>query len=426
MHPELREVLEAALRHNIWRRRETINLIASENVMSPLAELFYINDLGGRYAEGTVGNRYYQGTRYVDTLEELLSKRFASVLEARFVDIRPISGTVANLATYFALVPEGGLVASLPIRYGGHISHNNVGGIKALRLKAVELPWDFDMFNVDIDAARRVVEEKRPNLIILGASLYLFPHPVRELAEVANSVGAYLLHDSAHVLGLIVGGAFPNPLKEGADVITSSTHKTFPGPQGGLIAAMLDGGELQRSVFPVFTSNYHLHRYVSTYITLVEMEVFGREYASAVVKNAQALASALAEEGIRPVAEGLGYTKTHQVAVDVSKFGGGDKVAKLLEEVNIIVNKNALPWDKSVLKPSGIRLGVQEVTRFGMGPQEMREVARFIAEALHGGDLEKVRREVSEFRKSFLEIKYGFKIEGGIVDEVFRSLNLYT
>ncbi|MFN7106205.1 MAG: serine hydroxymethyltransferase, partial [Pyrobaculum sp.] len=339
---------------------------------------------------------------------------------------RPVSGTIANLATYFALVPEGGVVASLPIRYGGHISHNNVGGIKALRLKAVELPWDFDKFNIDVDAARKVVEEKRPNLIILGASLYLFPHPVRELAEVANSVGAYLLHDSAHVLGLIVGGMFPNPLKEGAHVITSSTHKTFPGPQGGLIASMLDSGELQKSVFPVFTSNYHLHRYVSTYITLVEMEVFGREYADAVVKNAQTLASALAEEGVRPVAEGLGYTKTHQVAIDVSKFGGGDRVAKLLEEANIIVNKNALPWDKSVLKPSGIRLGVQEVTRFGMKPQEMREVAKFIARVLHGEDLEKVRRDVSEFRKSFLEIKYGFKIDRGVVDEVFQSLNLYT
>ncbi|MGB9704833.1 MAG: serine hydroxymethyltransferase, partial [Pyrobaculum sp.] len=139
---DLEEVLNITLTHNTWRRRETINLIASENVMSPLAELVYLNDLSGRYAEGTVGSRYYQGTKYVDALEDALSRRFANVLGAKFVDVRPVSGTVANLATYFALVPEGGTVASLPVKYGGHISHNNVGGLKALRVKAVELPWD--------------------------------------------------------------------------------------------------------------------------------------------------------------------------------------------------------------------------------------------------------------------------------------------
>lgn len=426
---EVENILDVVIRHNTWRRKETINLIASENVMSPLAELVYINDLAGRYAEGIVGSRYYQGVRYVDILEDALSKKFANVLGARFVDVRPISGTIANLAAYFALVPEGGTVASLPIKYGGHISHNTVGGLKALRLKAVELPWDLENFNIDVDAARKLIEEKRPNLIILGASLYLFPHPVKEIAEVAKTVGAYVLHDSAHVFGLIIGGAFPNPLREGAHLTTASTHKTFPGPQGGVIATVLDeekNSQIQRAVFPTFTSNYHLHRYAATYVTLVEMEVFGREYATRIVENARALAEALAAEGVPPVAERQGYTKTHQVAVDVSKFGGGDKVAALLEEANIIVNKNALPWDKSVLKPSGIRIGVQEMTRFGMGKDEMREIARFIARVLRGEDVNNIKRDVVEFRKSYLEIKYGFKISRDIVDKIFHSLNLYT
>jgi glycine hydroxymethyltransferase len=426
---DLEEVLNITLTHNTWRRRETINLIASENVMSPLAELVYLNDLSGRYAEGTVGNRYYQGTKYVDALEDALSRRFANVLGAKFVDVRPVSGTVANLATYFALVPEGGTVASLPVKYGGHISHNNVGGLKALRVKTAELPWDLDNFNIDVDGARKVIEEKRPNLIITGASLYLFPHPVKEIAEIAETVGAYVLHDSAHVLGLIIGGVFPNPLKEGAHVITSSTHKTFPGPQGGLIATVLNdevNSSIQRAVFPVFTSNYHLHRYAATYVALVEMELFGAEYAYRIKENARALAEALAEEGITPVAERQGFTKTHQVAVDVSKFGGGDKIAQRLEEANIIVNKNALPWDKSVLKPSGIRIGVQEMTRFGMGRSEMREIARFIARVVKGEDAEAVRRDVVEFRKMYLEIKYGFKIDRELVDKFLGSLNLYT
>jgi glycine hydroxymethyltransferase len=425
---EVNDIIDVVIRHNVWRRQETINLIASENVMSPLAELLYLNDLSGRYAEGTVGQRYYQGTKFVDVLEDALSRRFAKVLGASFVDVRPISGTIANLATYFALVPEGGVVASLPVKYGGHISHNTVGGLKALRLKAVDLPWDVENFNVDVDAARKVIEEKKPNLIILGASLYLFPHPVGEIAEIAKTVGAYVLHDSAHVFGLIVGGVFPNPLKEGAHVITTSTHKTFPGPQGGLIATVLGdevNTQIQKAVFPTFTSNYHLHRYAATYVTLVEMETFGREYATKVVENAKALAEALSAEGITPVAERQGFTKTHQVAVDVSKFGGGDKVAALLEEANIIVNKNALPWDKSVLRPSGIRMGVQEMTRFGMGRDEMQEIARFIARVLRGEDPATVKREVTKFRKAFLEIKYGFKLDKNIVENVFASLNLY-
>ena len=425
---EVNDIIDVVIRHNVWRRQETINLIASENVMSPLAELLYLNDLSGRYAEGTVGQRYYQGTKFVDVLEDALSRRFAKVLGASFVDVRPISGTIANLATYFALVPEGGVVASLPVKYGGHISHNTVGGLKALRLKAVDLPWDVENFNVDVDAARKVIEEKKPNLIILGASLYLFPHPVGKIAEIAKTVGAYVLHDSAHVFGLIVGGVFPNPLKEGAHVITTSTHKTFPGPQGGLIATVLGdevNAQIQKAVFPMFTSNYHLHRYAATYVTLVEMETFGREYATRVVENAKALAEALSAEGITPVAERQGFTKTHQVAVDVSKFGGGDKVAALLEEANIIVNKNALPWDKSVLRPSGIRMGVQEMTRFGMGRDEMQEIARFIAKVLRGEDPATVKREVTKFRKAFLEIKYGFKLDKNIVENVFASLNLY-
>jgi glycine hydroxymethyltransferase len=425
---EVNDIIDVVIRHNVWRRQETINLIASENVMSPLAELLYLSDLSGRYAEGTVGQRYYQGTKFVDVLEDALSRRFAKVLGASFVDVRPISGTIANLAAYFALVPEGGVVASLPVKYGGHISHNTVGGLKALRLKAVDLPWDVENFNVDVDAARKVIEEKKPNLIILGASLYLFPHPVGKIAEIAKTVGAYVLHDSAHVFGLIVGGVFPNPLREGAHVITTSTHKTFPGPQGGLIATVLGdeiNTQIQKAVFPTFTSNYHLHRYAATYVTLVEMETFGREYATKVVENAKALAEALSAEGITPVAERQGFTKTHQVALDVSKFGGGDKVAALFEEANIIVNKNALPWDKSVLRPSGIRMGVQEMTRFGMGRDEMQEIARFIARVLRGEDPATVKREVTKFRKSFLEIKYGFKLDKNIVENVFASLNLY-
>ncbi|MEZ0248444.1 MAG: serine hydroxymethyltransferase [Thermoproteus sp.] len=425
---EVKKAIDILIEHNLWRRRDSVNLIAAENVMSPLAELVYLNDLMGRYAEGTIGKRYYRGTKYVDMLEDLLSRGFAEALGARYVDVRPISGTIANLAAFHGLAPEGGVLASLPTRAGGHISHNQVGGPKALKFKVVELPWDSENFNIDVDKAKRVIEENKPNIVVVGASLYLFPHPIREIAEAAHAAGSYVVHDSAHVFGLILGGKFPNPLKEGADVTTSSTHKTFPGPQGGLIASNLgdDVNEsIARAVFPVFTSNYHTHRYAATYVTLAEMKEYGAQYAEQIVRNAKALAEALHERGFDVAAEGLGFTQTHQIAVDVSKFGGGEPVSKLLEDANIIVNKNMLPWDKSAVKPSGIRLGVQEVTRWGMGVDEMREIADFFKSVLVDGvEPRRVAERVREFRREFLEVKFGYDLDGEVARRVLDSIGI--
>ncbi len=428
-YPEdLQRAIDLLMEHNEWRRRLSVNLIAAENVMSPLAELVYLNDMMGRYAEGTVGRRYYRGTKYVDLLEEALSRGFAEVLGAKYVDVRPISGTIANLATFYGLAPEGGAIASLPTRAGGHISHNQVGGPKALKFKVLELPWDLESFNIDVDKARKILEENKPNIVVLGASLYLFPHPIKEITEIAHSVGSYVVHDSAHVFGLIVGGKFPNPLREGADVTTSSTHKTFPGPQGGLIASALEGEineSISRGVFPVFTSNYHMHRYAATYVTLAEMRQFGPQYAEQIVRNAKALAEALHANGFEVVAEHLGFTKTHQVAVDVSKLGGGEPVSELLEEANIIVNKNMLPWDKSAVKPSGIRLGVQEVTRWGMREDDMVEIAGFFKELLiEGREPGQVRRKVVEFRSEFLEVKYGYSVDKELAQKLLGSIGI--
>jgi len=399
--------------HNRWRRSETINLIPSENVMSPLAEYFYLNDMMGRYAEGTIGNRYYQGVKYVDDIEAYLVELMSRLFNSRFTDVRPISGTIANMAVYLTLA-RGGKVAAVPRQCGGHISHDEVGAPGALGLKIIHLPCDEENFNVDVDAAAKVIREEKPQLVILGASLYLFPHPVRELAQVAHEVGSYLMHDSAHVLGLIAGNQFPNSLKEGADVMTSSTHKTFPGPQGGVIFTNDETifKNVQRAVFPQLTSNYHLHRYASTAITAIEMMTFGESYAYQVRLNAKRLAEELSKSGIPVVAEARGFTETHQVVFDASKFGGGAKVAQLLEEGGVIVNKNMLPWDRSAIKPSGIRMGVQEMTRVGMGVQEMVEIAGFIKSMLiDGKEPRALRDKVKEFRSHYTEVKYGFKLE---------------
>ncbi len=217
------------------------------------------------------------------------------------------------------------------------------------------------------------------------------------------------------MLGLIAGGAFPNPLDLGADVMTSSTHKTFPGPpQGGVIFTNREDlfKAIQKAVFPGLTSNYHHHRYAATAVTAIEMMKFGKAYAEQVVNNARALAEELHAVGFRVVAENKGFTRTHQVLVDVSEIGGGTKTAALLEEANIIVNRNALPWDKGFRDPSGLRLGVQEMTRFGMGKDEMRVIAEFMARVLiRREDPSSVRKEVIEFRREFTQVKYGLTLK---------------
>jgi len=261
----------------------------------------------------------------------------------------------------------------------------------------------------------KMIEEVKPAFVVLGGSLYPFPHPVKEIAEAAHSVGAKVMYDAAHVLGLIAGKALTNPLEEGADVMTASTHKTFPGPQGGVILTNEKDlyKKVSRVVFPVFVSNHHAHRLAPLAVTAVEMMQFGEQYASQVVRNAKALAEELHALGVKVLGEHLGFTRTHQVVIDVSDRGGAAELVKKLEDANIITNKNLLPWDPpdAIANPSGIRIGVQEMTRFGMKESEMKEIAKFIKRVLDGEEPSKVREEVVEFRKQFREVHYGYKLQ---------------
>ena len=413
----LSRVLELTERQNRWRLLETINLIASENIMSPLALKAYMSDFMHRYAEGKPFKRYYQGAKYIDELEVFTASLMGRLLGTTFIELRPISGTIANAAVFRVLAEPGDSAVIAPVQAGAHVSHTKFGTLGALGIKHVEMPYDEENMNVDTDGARRLIGEVKPRFVVLGGSVYLFPHPVREIADIAHSVGAKLVYDAAHVLGLIVGGIWRNPLEYGADVMTASTHKTFPGPQGGMIA-FTDKDiykKVSKTIFPWFLSNHHLHRIPALAVTTIEMIKYGREYAQNIVKNARRLAESLAAEGFKVLGEHLGYTKSHQVLVDVRPQGGGAKSAKLLEDANIIVNKNLLPWDppSAVKNPSGLRLGVQEVTRWGMGLGEMDEIARLMADLLiRGKPVEEVRRKVVEFRREFTKVHYA--LEGNL------------
>lgn len=412
---ELIRVVELTRAHNRWRRLETINLIPSENVMSPLAEAAYMTDMMHRYAEGKPKKRYYQGLTYVDEVELLVMDLMSRLFKVKYVEPRPISGTIANATVFRVLGKPGDKALIAPVQAGAHVSHTRFGTLGALGIEHVEMPFDQEKWNVDVDKAVKMIESVKPAFVTLGGSVYMFPHPTREIAQVAHSVGVKLVHDVAHVLGLIAGGVWSNPIHEGADIITSSTHKTFPGPQGGVI--MTDDEELYKEiskvVFPWFLSNHHLHRLPATAVTAVEMMVFGEEYAKQIVKNAVAFAEACVEEGFKVPTEHLGFTKSHMFVIDVRSLGGGAKSATLLEQANIIVNKNLLPWDppEAVKDPSGIRLGTPEMTRLGMKEGDFKEVAKFMREVLiDGRPPEEVRKKVIEFRKNFVEVKYGFSV----------------
>jgi len=413
---EVIDVLRIVANHNKWRRYECINLIASENAMSPLAEAAYLTDMMHRYAEGKPRKRYYQGTRYVDDAEILAMNLMSELTGAKFVDLRPISGTIANAVVFRVLGEPGDRALIPPVQAGAHVSHTKYGTLGALGIQQIEMPFNMEEFNIDVDKAVKMIEEIKPKFIVLGASLYLFPHPIKELAEAAHSVGAKVVYDAAHVLGLIVGKRWRNPFEHGADVVTSSTHKTFPGPQGGVILTNDEQlyKQISKTVFPRFVSNHHLHRLPATAITALEMKYFGEAYADQVLRNARKLAEELHKRGFKVLCEDKGFTRSHQVVVDVRNLGGGAKAAELLEQANIILNKNLLPYDPpdAIKNPSGLRIGVQEMTRFGMKESEMEVIAEFFERVLiKGEDPSKVRKDVIEFRSRFTEVKYTFDID---------------
>ena len=388
-------------------------MIASENVISPMVRQACDSDLHGRYAEGLPGKRYYQGCDDFDTIESIGIDLAKKVFTAPFVNIQPTSGTVSNIAALKALVKPGDSITAVSTADGGHISHAQMGAVGLRGLDLNTYPWDADRMEPDIDAAAAMIRDVKPKLALFGASVFLFPTPLQELADAAHEVGATVMYDGAHVLGLIAGGVFQDPLREGADVMTGSSHKTFPGPQGGFLISSSEDDKFQKklnnAVFPGTNSSYHLHHVAGKVVALAEFEEFGTKYAQDIIANAKVLASSLAAEGFDVLAEERGFTASHQV---LTRHGGidsgaGRKAASILEDAGIITNMNMLPGDTKAMSPSGLRLGVQELTRHGMGVNEMEEVAECFRRVLiDNEDPGKVKERVNSIRSEFQEVKY--------------------
>ncbi len=410
------DAVREAARRSTAQFRDGLPMIASENIVSPRVAEMLVTDLHGRYAEGMPGKRYYQGCGPFDDIEALGIELAKQVFRASFANIQSTSGTNSNMAVLKALTKPGDIITAVSTADGGHISHANMGAVGVRGLDLHTYPWDVERMEPDVDAAAAMIRELKPKLCLFGQSMVLFPTPLTEgLADAAHEIGAKVMYDGAHVLGLIAGGQFQDPLREGADVLTGSSHKTFPGPQGGFVLSNSDDAKFQRrlngGVFPGVCSSYHLHHVAGKVIALAEFLEYGQDYARDTVQNAQALGAALAAEGFDVLAEDRGYTRSHQVVTrhGETDSGAGAKAAQLLEDAGIITNMNMLPGDTKPLHPSGLRLGTPELTRIGMGPQDMEAIARFYARVLlEGEDPGKVRADVAAFRADFQAVQYCF------------------
>ena len=398
-------------------------MVASENVVSAAVKEAIVSDFGNRYAEGWPGERVYAGCTYIDEVERIAIRLAKQLFDAEFVDVRPVSGVNSNLIAYTAMTNPGDVVMALSIPNGGHISYGKselggtAGSVRGLRVEY--LVFDQASMNIDVDGTiakvkRLEMEGVKPKMVIFGASVFLFPHPVKELESFFHSLGVSIHYDGAHVMGLIAGKQFQDPLREGADLVTGSTHKTLPGPQGGVILSWNKYGDaIKRATFPGNVSNHHLHHVAGKAVAFAEMLAFGELYAQEVIKNSKKLAESLNSRGIDVFGEKLGFTRSHQVLVDVTKYGDGGILEKKLELANIIANRNMIPTDIKAGRhfdhPGGLRFGVQELTRLGMGGDQMDQVAELIAEiVVRGEEPSEVAKKVRDLRQGYQKISYAF------------------
>ena len=369
--------------HEAWRSR-TINLIASENVISPAVRAALDTDLEGRYADypgRDLRERRYRGNRYIVEIEELAAEQARALFRTRYVELRPLAGHLAGVAVLMGLCRPGDTILEIGRDGGGHREAGRLTTAPFTQLDVRYLPFDGDRYNIDVPATLELISATRPRLVIVGSSNFLFPHPVRELVEAVHANDGYLAFDGSHVMGFLAASRFQDPLPEGADLVFGSTHKTFPGPQGGIIYTDRDDimAAVTTGLVPALVTNHHPFRMPGLAVALAEMANFGPAYMDAVRANAVALGEALAGHGVASVRVDGAYTRSHCLLARVAEFGLGADVAGWLEAAGIITTHALLPDTQGT---EGIRIGVQEMTRRGATTQTMADVARLFVDAV--------------------------------------------
>ncbi len=401
--------------HEAWRAG-TLNLIASENVLSPAVHAVLDSDLVHRYADYTgrdLTARRYRGTRFEVEIEQEVEQLAQAVFGVRHVELRALSGHLAGAAVLMALCRPGDVVLEIGRDGGGHREAGKFAGSELVRLDVRHLPIDPARYNVDVEAATALIAETRPRCVILGSSNFLFPHPLAEIRRaMADLPDSYLVYDASHVMGLVAGGRFQDPLREGADVVFGSTHKTLPGPQGGIV--FTDREDLIERIsdvmYPGLVTNHHPFRMPALGVALAEVQAFGQAYADQVIANSHALGAALVDAGVPCVTDGATgpdgprYSASHTLLMRVGEFGGGEAVAERLEQAAIITTSGILP---DSLGGHGVRVGTQEMTRRGMVEPDMNAVAGLVAAAVRDERAtDEIARDVAALVGPFDSVKF--------------------
>jgi len=386
--PSLRKLLH---QHEAWRLGQCLNLLPSENMSSPAVRGMLSCDLANRY---TSPERFYMGTKYIDQIQTETETLAKEIFRAKYADVRPLSCHSADMIALTALAKRGDKIITVGPGNGGYPGISQDGYPKIYGLQVLEFPFNRRVFNIHTEQAKALIERERPSVVVFGASLILFPHPVRALAGVCEQVGAKVLFDGSHVLGLIAGGQFQDPLREGAAVLIGSTHKSFFGPQGGIILSNAYEESLRKEVHPAIVDNAHWNRIAALQVALYEMKRFGKRYAQQVVRNSKTLAEALDQHGVKLLGKEAGFTQSHQVIVDVPSEDEGFRLARRLEEANMIVD-------------IAVRIGTSEETRRGMREGEMEQIAELIARVwIRNEDPARIKKEVLRLRRDFPSIHF--------------------
>lgn len=401
-------ILKLIGENNRIHESDCLNLNPAANVMNPRAEAVLGAGLGSRPSLGYPGAKYEMGLEAIEQIEVIAAELAAEVFRARYAEVRVPSGAIANLYAFMAFAQAGDSIIVPPGNIGGHVTHHDAGAAGLYGLDIHAAPIDAERYTIDPDGLREMARRLRPKVISVGGSLNLFHHPVAEIRAIADEVGAKVLFDAAHLSGPIAGGSWPDPLAEGAHLMTMSTYKSLGGPPSGLLVTndSAVAERLDSIAYPGLTANFDAGKTAALAISLLDWKTHGEAYALEMTASAQALAAALRDGGVMVKASELGSTLSHAFAVDARRYGGGHAAALRLRESNLLSSGIGLPSDTSGNEMGGLRLGLNEAVRWGLTTAEMPELAGLIIRGLEGDDAESVAADVRSFRSRFTDLHF--------------------
>lgn len=397
-----------ALENRQIHERDCFNLNPATNIMNPRAEALLASGMGTRPSLGYPGDKYEMGLEAIEEVEVIAAELCAEVFNADYAEIRVPSGAIANLYAFMAICKPGDAIIVPPASVGGHVTHHDAGCAGLYGLDIHFAPVAADGYSVDVAGLAELAQQVRPKLITIGGSLNLEPHPVAAIRAVADQVGAKVLFDAAHQCGMIAGGAWPNPLDEGAHLITMSTYKSLGGPPSGLIVSR-DAEVMQRIdaiAFPGMTANFDAAKSAALAVCMLDWRDHGAAYAQQMIAVAQGLAAALEAEGLPVFRLPSGSTQSHQFALEAAAFGGGQAAAKHLRKAGFLSCGIGLPIADVDGDMNGLRIGTPELVRTGVGVDDCARLGGLIARALRANDPSAMAAEVAAYRATFTGLSY--------------------